>query len=150
MAMTAAGPARAEVRVSGDADQLTLQVREASFADIVAALHATLRVDVVMKGSVTRQFSGTYVGSLRSVLARLLNGGDYVLDSVGGKLRIVLVGASGAKAVYMRAAEDEFRDNSPAMQALAAAAAGHEGSRATRIRDQRMRMRGREQGTDQY
>jgi hypothetical protein len=34
-------------------------VREASFADIVAALHATLRVDVVMKGSVTRQFSGT-------------------------------------------------------------------------------------------
>jgi hypothetical protein len=150
LAVALAAPAGAEVRVSGNTDRLVVAAKDASFTDILAALRATLRVDIAVKGAVTQQFSGTYSGSLRHVLARLLRGTDYVLNTAGGGLRIVLVGASSTKAAYVRAAEDEFHDNSPAMQALAAAAAGHDGSRATRIRDQRARMRGPEQGTDPY
>jgi hypothetical protein len=143
-------PACADVRISGSDARLVLQANDASLTDILSALQSSFRVDVRVKGNVTQHFTGTYTGSLRHVLGRLLGGTDYVLKMSPSGLQIVLVGAS-AKSTFTRLAPvDEFNDDDPALKALAAAAAGHEGSRTTRIRDQRARMNPQQATADPY
>ena len=125
----------AEVRVSGTPDRLVLQVRHASLPEILHDLQSASRLEIRLTGAPERQFTGTYTGSLRHVLARLLAGVDYVVNPAPGGLRIKIVGRSATRPVIAAEAADDA-----ASTALAAAAAGHGGSRSSRLRERRVLM----------
>ncbi|HEY1545797.1 MAG TPA: hypothetical protein VGG01_25625 [Xanthobacteraceae bacterium] len=130
-------PGHAEVRISGSPDHLVLQVKGASLTDILSAMQHSFGLETQMRGVPTQHYTGTYRGSLRGVLGRLLNGNDYVLDMSAGTVKVVLVGAN-ATTTFARGAPAE----DAALRALAAAAAGPgSGGRMTRIRQQRAKMR---------
>jgi hypothetical protein len=135
----------AEVRISGNSQHLVMQAQNASLPEILSSLMTALHFEVELKGSTNLQFNGTYTGSARRILERLLLGVDYVANASAGHLQLILVQGNGPKPapVVSATAADAFGDpNDPALAALATAAAtGHEGSRASRIRQQRMVLR---------
>jgi hypothetical protein len=136
--------AGAEVHISGSSEKLVLQVQDASLPEILSNLRAALHLEVELKGSTDLQFNGTYKGSVRRVLALLLRGVDYVANVSAGGLQLVLVakgsGPRPGPAVATAGADDLGDPNDPVLAKLAAAAAGHEGSRAARIRRQRTEL----------
>ena len=96
----AAQPVRAEVRVSGQADALIVETREASVEEILAALRASFNLHYRISGALNRVITGTYSGSLQRVVARLLEGHNYVMQASagGGELIIFGPGAAGGSA----------------------------------------------------
>ena len=88
--------ARAEVHVSGSKDAVTLQAENASFVDVILAVELALAVKINITPAINIPVSGTYSGSLRSVLGRLLAGHDYVLGSSGDRISIIVPTQSGA------------------------------------------------------
>ena len=72
------GRSEAEVRLSGTPDRIVLQTNDATIVEILAALRASLDVEVKFSGATARRFTGVYSGSVRRVLSRLLTGEDYV------------------------------------------------------------------------
>jgi hypothetical protein len=91
-----AGRAAAEVRLAGTPDRVVLQTHDATMPEILAALRSAFDLEVRLKGSTGRTFTGVYSGSVRRVLARLLRGEDYVIGSDRDGMRIVLLGASAS------------------------------------------------------
>jgi hypothetical protein len=91
-----AGWAAAEVRISGTPDRVVLQTNDATMPDILAAIRSALNLEVNVRGSTGRRFTGVYAGSLRHVLARLLKGEDYIIGSASDGVSIRLLGRSAA------------------------------------------------------
>ena len=88
---------RAEVQVSGSKDAMVLEARDASLQEITAAINSTLKVQVKSAIAVDRAISGRYSGSLRHVLRRILVWQNFVLNSSGDQISI-LISAPGATA----------------------------------------------------
>jgi hypothetical protein len=88
--------AKAEVRVSGTADAIVVQTKDATLADVVGGVAAASHTRIELNGAPARQFTGTYSGSLRTVLSRLLVGVDHVVHSTGDRITIVIVGPNAA------------------------------------------------------
>ena len=92
--------AAAEVRLSGNTDQLVLEANNATMSEIIAGIQSTLHTRVVLYGSINRQFNGTYAGPLRRVLAHLLDGADYVMSPDRDQISIVLLGADVSRGTF--------------------------------------------------
>jgi hypothetical protein len=90
------GGCAAEVRLSGTPDRVVLKTYDATIPEILSALRSTFSLDVKLKGATARRFTGTYSGSMRQVLSRLLTGNDYVLRSDPDGISIRLFGNSAA------------------------------------------------------
>jgi len=88
------GRSEAEVRLSGTPDRIVLQTNDATMAEILAALRASLDVEVKFSGATARRFTGVYSGSVRRVLSRLLAGEDYVVRSAADGISVRLLGKS--------------------------------------------------------
>ena len=88
------GPSAAEVRLSGTPDHVVLQANDATIAEILAALRSAFDLEMKLKGTTARKFSGVYSGSVRQVLSRLLTGENYVLRSAADGMSMVLFGSS--------------------------------------------------------
>src|SRR5450755_881087 len=82
--------ALADVRVSGSKDAMTVQVKNASLEDIIAAVNGTLHVKISVAPASNIPITGTYSGSLRRVFARMLAGQDFILNSSGDRMTIIL------------------------------------------------------------
>lgn len=91
-----AQPVGAEVRVSGQADALIVETREASVEEILAALRASFNLHYRTSDALNRVVTGTYTGSLQRVVARLLEGQNYVLQSSAGGGRLIVIGPGAA------------------------------------------------------
>jgi hypothetical protein len=113
--------AAAEVRLSGNADQLVLEANNATMSEIIAGIQSTLHTRVVLYGSINRQFNGTYAGPLRRVLAHLLDGADYVMSPDRDQIRIVLLGADVSRGTFRVA-----QGGSPGQPAASPSAAADE------------------------
>ena len=87
------------IRIRGDAGALHLDARGAAVADVLAALSGTFDVSYSSRIALTQDIYGSYSGSLRRVLARVLNSYDYVIKQDHAKLNIIIIGAHGAQAV---------------------------------------------------
>jgi hypothetical protein len=85
-------PVRAEVRVSGQADAVIVEAREASVEEVLAALRASFNLHYRTSGTLNRVMTGTYTGSLQRVIARLLEGHNYVMQSSAGGGELIVVG----------------------------------------------------------
>lgn len=82
---------RAEVRVQGNAENMRLEARDATITEILNALreHFSLRFrGTPASGAVT----ASYAGPLRAVLARVLEGYDYVIGPHGSAVEVIILG----------------------------------------------------------
>ncbi len=89
-------PACAEVAVQQTAGEIRLQARDATVAEIFSALQA--KFAMTSRGAPTKRITGLYTGSLRQILARVLEGYDYVIEPHGGSLEVIVVGNGAPRA----------------------------------------------------
>jgi hypothetical protein len=87
--------ARAEVHISGSRDAVTVQAKNASLEDIIVAVNSTLNVKISVAPAINIPITGTYSGTLRRVFARMLAEHDFILNSSGDRLTIIVSTQAG-------------------------------------------------------
>src|SRR5215831_20146451 len=93
------GPcAGAEIRVQGSADEVRVEARGATVAEILAALgeHYAVRYRGTPVGS---DRTATFEGPLRRVVVQVLAGNDYVIKTGGDGLEVILLGPERAGSI---------------------------------------------------
>ena len=90
--------AGAEVRVQGRADDVRVEARGATAAEILAALgeHYAMRYRGTPSGG---DLTATFHGPLRQVVARVLAGNDYVIKRGGDGLEVIVLGRASSGAI---------------------------------------------------
>lgn len=89
---------RAEVRVQGQAGDVRVEAHNATVDEILAALSERFALryrSSAASGSVT----ATFEGPLRRVVARVLDGYNYFIETRGDGLDVVVLGAASTNAV---------------------------------------------------
>ena len=90
-AHAASGPA--EVRVEGSASSVHVNARDATRADVLAAL--AKRFDLRVRGAAgDGRISADFDGPLRRVIASVLDGYDYVIRTRGDGLEVIVLDTS--------------------------------------------------------
>jgi hypothetical protein len=97
-------PVRGEVRMQGDANALHLYLRDATVEEALTALSAEFNVRCRTPAILDRRLTGTYGGSLRQVISRLLDGYDFVTKISRDRVELFVYGTSTpALSVNVRA-----------------------------------------------
>jgi hypothetical protein len=89
--------ARADVSVKVSADAVELNAHDATVEDVLASLEAARDLRHRTQISLDRTISGTYKGTLRSVISGVLAGYDFVLKDSQDRLEVTILGLSGTK-----------------------------------------------------
>jgi hypothetical protein len=89
-----ASPLHAEARVSGKANMIQLEARNASISEVLTALGAAYEIPSGSNALLSKTITGTYAGSVREIVSHVLGGYDYVVKGPPGKLSIVIYGSS--------------------------------------------------------
>ena len=87
--------ASAEVRVAGKADAVHLEVHDASLHEVLAALQERFNLHYRTVDALDARMTGVFDGSLRRVVARLLNGHDYAMQVTADGLDILVMSVQG-------------------------------------------------------
>src|SRR6201999_2925856 len=88
----------AEIRVDGPASDVRVSAQDATVSDVLSALAE--RFGMRFRGAVgERRISANFDGSLRQVIARVLNGYDYVISVHGDGLEVMVLGTASPNAV---------------------------------------------------
>jgi len=98
LACALSAAARAEVRIEGTPAALQITTRQDAVADVLAALATTLDVKYRSAVPLDRAANAAYTGSLREVIARLLEGYNYVLRNEQDRTEVVVFGRRGEAA----------------------------------------------------
>ncbi len=94
--LAAAAPsARADVSVEGDIRAVRLKVSHAPVREVLSALETAFNVRYRSSVSLDGGIHGTYTGRLDRVIARVLEGYNYVLKHEKDAIEIVVVGRPG-------------------------------------------------------
>ena len=93
------GAVRAEIRLSGDADLIQLQVHDTSVHAVLTALGAAYDLRFRSETPLTRSITGSYQEPLVKLVARILDGHDYVIKSAHGKIEVVVLGTQRARSI---------------------------------------------------
>lgn len=81
---------RAEVRVQGPVEDIRLEARDATVEEILAALRA--RFELHYRGTtLNRRVTANYEGPLRRILARVLDGYDYVVKTNEANIEVIVL-----------------------------------------------------------
>jgi len=89
----------AQVSVSGTPNAVRVETRQASIDEVLNALHNSFKLQYSATGAVGRVISGTFSGSLSSVVARILDGQNYVvMHGPADTLQVWIVNTNGAAA----------------------------------------------------
>src|SRR6185369_9250964 len=91
--LIAARTARAEVAVSGDADDVTIEMQDATVEDVMAALQLNFGLRYRSTAPLARRISGTQSGPLPRVVARVLDGYDFVLETSATDIEVTVYSA---------------------------------------------------------
>ena len=90
--------ARAEIHIRGSASNVHVDARDATVADVLAAL--AQRFGLSVRGTVRdRRISADFDGSLRQVIKRVLNGYNYVIGPRGDRIEVLVLGTASSEAV---------------------------------------------------
>ncbi len=92
------GEASAKTKVEGKADAVSLTAEDAPIGEVLAALTAKFGLIYTPTPGLNRTVGGTYSGTLQRVLARVLDGCDYVVSYSYDKLELRVLGQSGPSA----------------------------------------------------
>jgi hypothetical protein len=121
--LAGATPARAEADFSGTKDHVVLQARDATIAEVLSGIQSAFNLRVQLTGSTERQFTGTYAGTLRQVLSRLLDGEDYIIGPAPDGIRIILPSSTTAgRSTVPQIAQESQLDRVRRLRQAAAAA----------------------------
>src|SRR5262252_10615150 len=95
-AIMVATPAQAEVRIAGtiDSGNLTIEAHNATVREILDALAARQSIEFRSSEALSRPVTGTYSGTPRRVISRILEGYDHVIQSTHARMRINIFGAA--------------------------------------------------------
>jgi hypothetical protein len=89
---------RAEVRVQGQANDVRVEAHDATVAEILAALGE--RFALQYRGTTgSRGLTVTFDGPLRRVVARALDGYNYVIRERGDRLEVIVLSTQSPYAV---------------------------------------------------
>ena len=98
--------ARADVLIEGTSESIRVDASNSSIAEILAALGVTVDLRYSTSPDLDREITGSFQGPLWHVLARLLEGYDYVVtSSASGSLQVLFVSrrTSNARSIAPRA-----------------------------------------------
>jgi hypothetical protein len=90
---------RAEVSIQADRAVVHLEASKAPLSEVLSALESKFSIRHRTSVPLDQSISGTYRGSVRHVLSRLLGGFNYyIVDTAEGGVEITVVGRPGAAA----------------------------------------------------
>ena len=89
----------ASTDVSGSADSVTVDAQNSSIKDVLSALGQKFHLQVQSTANLDKQISGSYRGSLRGVVTRLLEGYNFVITSSQGELEITVLGTENQQNI---------------------------------------------------
>ena len=89
----------AQAQIQGSPEAVRIETQNSSIEDVLAALGGAFELRYRSSAKLTKQLSGTYGGSLQRVVARLLEGYDFVLRTNKGKIDITVLGVHNANPV---------------------------------------------------
>jgi hypothetical protein len=92
------GGAWAETKVEGTAEALRVETSESPIQEVLVALRDALKLEYRTSIQLDQPISGTYRGSLQRVLARVLDGYDFILKNSSEKVELVVLGRKGSAA----------------------------------------------------
>jgi hypothetical protein len=102
------GPARAEALVAGEPDAVRLEAREASVEEALNALGDTFDLRYRTSADLTRAISGTYTGSIQHVVARLLRGYDFAMETSETGVTLSVYGSTAGSSGVSNPAMAKF------------------------------------------
>jgi hypothetical protein len=91
-------PALAETRVSGSPEAVTIEARDGSVEEVLAALSRTFDMGYHSSIDLDKRLNGTYVGPLSRVVTRILEGYSFVLKTDNGSVIVTVVGPPNVPA----------------------------------------------------
>jgi hypothetical protein len=86
------------VQIEGHADHLQVRLENAPIAKVLAELGRRFGLTYGRVPSINRQLTGRYSGALKQVLARVLDGTDYIVEFSDQSVKVVFLGVSGPPA----------------------------------------------------
>src|SRR5580700_2724717 len=96
------------VRVRGDMVAVRIDARRTTIADVLSALNAAFDMSYRSSIVLDEEINGTYAGSLRRVISRVLDGYNYVIKQDDAKLAVIILGRRGERAVPVAMPVDPF------------------------------------------
>ncbi len=87
------------MRVQGNINAVIIEIRDAPMAEVLSALAAAFKLRYRTTATLDGPVSGTYRGSPQQVLARLLDGYNYVVKKEAGPLEVLVLGRRGDRAI---------------------------------------------------
>jgi hypothetical protein len=89
----------AEVSAQGTPEIAHVEVKNASLEEVLRALHDAYGLAYRSDVALDTRISGTYEGPLSQVIARLLDGANYVITKSGNNFRVVIVAGAGSQPI---------------------------------------------------
>jgi len=93
------GPANADIRINGDPRTLQLRASGDSLAEVLARFDTLFAIKCRSAVPLNTEVSGSYAGSLSQVMARLLDGYNYVIKNDHEQIEVIVLGRAGETAV---------------------------------------------------
>src|SRR5215831_2931206 len=90
-------PARsfgAEAHITGEPDAVRVEARDSRVEEVLVALGASFGLQYRSASALSRRVSGTYEGSLRRVVTRLLDGYDFVMKTGSDGIEVTVYGSA--------------------------------------------------------
>jgi hypothetical protein len=87
-----------KLRVQGDPKAVRVDARQTTIADVLSGLASAFNIRYRSSIVLNDVRNGTYSGSLRQVISRVLDGYNYVIQYEDSKLNIIVVGKVGEQA----------------------------------------------------
>ena len=87
------------VRLQGNAQSLRLEVRDSTITAVLAAMGRAFNVQYRSTTALDDHITGTYAGSLTRIIARVLDGYDYVIKYETSAVDVVIFGRSQGRPV---------------------------------------------------
>jgi hypothetical protein len=87
------------LQLQGDAAALRLDLHQTTIADVLSALRAAFHIKYRFSIPLNERLTGTYAGSLQYVIARVLNGYNYVIKQDSATLDLLILGKVGERSV---------------------------------------------------
>jgi hypothetical protein len=108
------GDAWAETKVEGTAEALRIETSDSPIQEVLAALRDALKLEYRTSIQLDQTINGTYRGSLQRVLARVLDGYDFILKNSSEKVELVVLGRKGSGVGNSVANTNELASTKPA------------------------------------
>jgi hypothetical protein len=120
LALLCAAPqaSRSEILIEGDEASLRVVVDKATLSDVLAALKAKFRFRYALTVDPSREISGTISGPLHRVVARLLDGYDFIVKRSPEGVELVRIAPRGTADAVPQARAGVTVWQTPAAQAM--------------------------------